>query len=292
MPTLNTQLLTTIDKLISCKLNKDFHTITTYPIHGGDINQAFKLEGSKQQLFLKLQSGMPSDWFQQEFNGLTAILATKAINAPEPVIFGEYEDNQFLVLKYLNLITTGDWFQYGEQLAHLHKINNGKQHYGWPDDNFIGHTAQKNSWNNEWANFFAQQRIGYQLEIATSNGYMLAAPNQQIIDVIYNQLAEHQPLASLVHGDLWKGNTGFTETGPVLFDPACYYADREVDLAMTELFERLPDAFYQGYQAVYPLEKGYQQRKSIYNLYHLINHLNLFGRGYLGSVNSTIRQLI
>ncbi|MCX4027134.1 fructosamine kinase family protein [Endozoicomonas sp. SM1973] len=292
MPTLNTQLIITIDKLISCKLNKDFHTTTVFPIQGGDINQTFKLEGANQQFVLKLQSGAPSDWFQQEFNGLTAILATKTMDAPEPIVFGEYEDSQFLVLEYLNLVTTGNWFQYGEQLALLHKANNDKQHFGWPSDNFIGHTAQKNSWNNEWASFFTQQRIGYQLDLAVNNGYKLTFSNPQIIDAIYNQLNDHQPLASLVHGDLWKGNTGFVETGPVLFDPACYYADREVDLAMTALFGRLPSAFYQGYQTVYPLEKGYQQRKTLYNLYHLLNHLNLFGRGYLESVNSTIRQLI
>ncbi|WP_163830938.1 fructosamine kinase family protein [Spartinivicinus ruber] len=283
--TKNKYLITTINNAISVATNSNFHTITATPTYGGDINQTFKLKSNDQQFFLKLQSGAPFNWFQQEFNGLLAIRATQTIDAPKPIVVSEFEDYQFLVLEYLQLTDTGDWHQYGEQLANLHKAQSNQQ-YGWVEDNYIGHTIQKNSRRDNWAEFFAFQRIGYQLELASCKGYTLAIPNQHIINSVHHHLVEHQPTVSLVHGDLWKGNMGFTIKEPVLFDPACYYGDREVDLAMTELFGQLPEQFYRGYHTVYPIDNSYQQRKPIYNLYHLLNHLNLFGRCYLCPINN------
>jgi fructosamine-3-kinase len=143
-------------------------------------------------------------------------------------------------------------------------------------------TPQQNSWCDDWAEFWRTRRMQPQLDLARRNGFDLEATFD---------LGNHRPQPSLLHGDLWSGNAGFTAQGPVVFDPAVYYGDREADLAMTELFGGFPRQFYQAYNDAWPLEEGYQRRKPLYNLYHLLNHLNLFGGGYLGQVSAALRLL-
>lgn len=155
-------------------------------------------------------------------------------------------------------------------------------HFGWARDNYIGSTLQKNAWCDDWAQFWRERRMRPQLEMA---GFDVD------VGALDQWLENHKPQPSLLHGDLWSGNVGFTQTGPVVFDPAVYYGDREADLAMTELFGGFPREFYQAYDEAFPLAEGYDKRKHLYNLYHLLNHLNLFGRGYLGQVRSCLRLL-
>jgi fructosamine-3-kinase len=157
--------------------------------------------------------------------------------------------------------------------------------FGWPRDNYIGATPQANAWCDDWAEFWRERRLRPQLEQARSKGFDLGKI------ALEDLLIKHQPEPALLHGDLWSGNAGFTAEGPVVFDPAVYYGDREADLAMTELFGGFPREFYDAYNEAWPLEAGYAQRKHLYNLYHLLNHLNLFGGGYLGQVSSTLRLL-
>ena len=166
-------------------------------------------------------------------------------------------------------------------LAEAHR-NPGKR-FGWSRDNYIGSTPQANGWCENWAGFWRERRLKPQLELAKRNGFDLRFDE----DLLKN----HSPQPALLHGDLWSGNAGFTTHGPVVFDPAVYYGDREADLAMTELFGGFPRAFYEAYEETYPLDEGYRARKHLYNLYHLLNHLNLFGAGYLSQVRETLSLL-
>jgi len=158
--------------------------------------------------------------------------------------------------------------------------------FGWPRDNYIGATPQENAPCAGWAEFWRHRRLEPQLALANRNGYRVEAPP------VWRLLEGHEPVASLLHGDLWSGNAGFLADGaPVVFDPAVYYGDREADLAMTELFGGFAEEFYAAYSEAWPLDEGYKLRKQLYNLYHLLNHLNLFGGGYLGQVRATLGLL-
>ena len=189
----------------------------------------------------------------------------------------------FIVLEQLDLKRSGDWAAMGRMLAKLHRQHG--ERFGWHRDNFIGRSPQMNGWRDDWPTFFRECRIEPQLEMARKNGFAIN------LHGVERMLENHHPKPSLLHGDLWAGNAGFIEDGPVLFDPAVYYGDREADLAMTELFGGFPAEFYAAYNEAYPLDAGYEKRKHLYNLYHLLNHLNIFGGGYLGQVEATLRLL-
>jgi protein-ribulosamine 3-kinase len=182
-----------------------------------------------------------------------------------------------LVLERLELGARADWAAMGRMLAALHRHTG--ERFGWQTDNWIGLAPQENGWYDDWAAFFLEKRLLPQARRAR-----LELPEVKA-------LLQHKPVPSLLHGDLWSGNAGFTAEGPVIFDPAVYYGDREADLAMTELFGEFPGEFYSSYKKELPLQRGYETRKHLYNLYHLLNHLNLFGSGYLGQVKATLGLL-
>ena len=188
----------------------------------------------------------------------------------------------FLVLEQLDLRRSGDWAALAQMLAKLHRTSGPR--FGWHRDNWIGATPQLNDWRDDWATFFLECRIEPQLALARRNGFSIPFPKE-------NLLEGHKPSPSLLHGDLWSGNAGFIDEGPVIFDPAVYYGDREADIAMTELFGGFPARFYAAYSEAYPLPDGYEARKHLYNLYHLLNHLNIFGAGYLAQVQRTLGLL-
>jgi fructosamine-3-kinase len=179
----------------------------------------------------------------------------------------------------------------GRKLAAMHKATSSKG-FGWTMNNTIGSTPQINTWTADWVEFYRQHRLAYQFQLARRRGGSF--PRQdELLAAIPELLAGHEVQPSLVHGDLWGGNAGCTATGePVIFDPATYYGDREVDIAMTELFGGFPAGFYQGYNEVFPLDAGYEQRKNLYNLYHILNHFNLFGGGYASQANRLIDQIL
>jgi fructosamine-3-kinase len=202
----------------------------------------------------------------------------------------------YLVLNYLDLTDRSileNWTQMGQNLAAMHRYRiTDSPRFGWHLDNTIGSTPQVNTWENDWMTFFKNHRIDYQLQLARRKGGNFPKATQ-LLATIPQILANHHPQPALVHGDLWGGNAGFTKTGnPVIFDPATYWGDREVDLAMTELFGGFPAAFYHGYESVYPLDAGYAQRKGLYNLYHILNHYNLFGGSYHNQANRMIDSLL
>ena len=252
------------------------------PVAGGCIHECFRVEIGGREFFLKSNDASHTDNFAAEADGLVA-LRRADMRAPEPVSHGMAGSKAFLLLEFLSLHGKEDFAALGRMLARAHRKHGAR--FGWHRDNTIGATPQANGWSDDWAEFWRERRMVPQLELARRNGFPLEMPGVQKI------LAGHSPRPSLLHGDLWSGNAGFTKDGPVVFDPAVYYGDREVDLAMTELFGGFPREFYEAYEKAYPLDAGYKRRRHLYNLYHLLNHLNLFGAGYLGQMKATLGLL-
>ncbi len=222
-----------------------------------------------------------ADAFAAEADGLEAL--RPHIRVPQVLDRGVRDGKAFILLEHLDLRHGGDYAALGRMLAGLHRQTGPR--FGWSRDNYIGLSPQQNGWCDDWGEFWREKRIRPQFDWARRKGFHLEMPELTL-------LKSHQPQPSLLHGDLWSGNVGFTVNGPVAFDPAVYYGDRETDLAMTELFGGFPPEFYCAYREAWPLDEGYERRKPLYNLYHLLNHLNLFGGGYLAQVRATLRLLL
>jgi fructosamine-3-kinase len=249
---------------------------------GGCIHDCYRVRIRGAPRFLKTNSAGFQDAFAAEADGLQA-LSDAGLRAPAPLAHGVAAGQAYLLLEFLDLRGPADFARLGRMLAAGHKQAGAR--FGWQRDNYIGATPQANGWKDSWAEFWLERRLRPQLELARRNGFDLPPPSLSI-------LQNHQPTPSLLHGDLWSGNAGFTAEGPVVFDPAVYYGDREADLAMTELFGGFPREFYRAYEESWPLEEDYARRKALYNLYHLLNHLNLFGGAYLGQVQATLGLLL
>jgi len=250
---------------------------------------AFRKTGPAERLAL----------FAAEIDGLAALRATQTIRVPAVFGAGRTESGQaWIELEFLDLRGLDDraGAQLGEQLAELHRCTGAQPDatYGWPRDNFIGVTPQSNQSHLTWAGFFAAERLLPQLQIAFRNGMPrpLREQGERIAANLGAFFLDYRPLPSLLHGDLWSGNVGRLPDGtPVIFDPAVYRGDREADLAMTELFGGFPESFYAAYRAAWPLDAGFETRKTLYNLYHILNHYNMFGAGYLNQARRMIERL-
>ena len=251
------------------------------PAAGGCIHRCYRVAIGGTRRFLKTNDLRFADAFAAEADGLQA-LKSAGLSSPKALDHGVAGDKAYLLLELLELKKGGDFAALGRMLAAAHR--NSAARFGWPRDNYIGATPQPNGWCDDWAQFWMERRMRPQIELAQRNGLDIAFPGISILE-------NHRPQPSLLHGDLWSGNIGFTAQWPVVFDPAVYYGDREADLAMTELFGGFPREFYRAYEEAFPLNPGYGQRKNLYNLYHLLNHLNLFGGGYLAQVRATLRLL-
>ncbi|MDX1376174.1 MAG: fructosamine kinase family protein [Burkholderiales bacterium] len=220
--------------------------------------------------------------FRAEAEGLAALRAA-AVAVPRVRFAGERGGEALIEMERLDLGARADWPALAGMLARLHRHTAAR--YGWENDNWIGLAPQLNGWRADWPDFWFERRLAPQAARARAAGFDFDT------DALRGLLDGHRPPASLLHGDLWHGNVGFTPAGPVLFDPAVYYGDREADLAMSELFGGFPPAFYAAYRAAWPLESGYAQRRDLYNLYHVLNHLNLFGAGYLPQAQTLFARL-
>lgn len=233
--------------------------------------------------------------FAAEARGLQALSAAAVVPTPTFVTLGQTGAEAFLVLEYLDLapLNPSVAARLGTTMAQLHRIT--ADFFGWPEDNFIGATPQLNKPHPSWPYFFGEQRLRPQLQLALQNGMAkaLVTKGYDIIERSGGFFIDYQPLPSLLHGDLWSGNAAQTGGGePVIFDPACYYGDRETDIAMAELFGGFPTSFYAAYRRTWPLHPGYEARKPLYNLYHILNHFNLFGSAYLGQAQRMIERLL
>ena len=278
---------------ISQKTGQEFAIANTRSVSGGCINQGYQVFGDRTNYFVKINDASQVEMFAAEALGLQQMYATETITVPQPVCWGTAGNSSYIVLEWLDLAGGNEqsWTEMGRQLAAMHRQGT-KELFGWDRNNTIGSTPQVNTWMDNWADFFAQHRIGYQLKLANRRGGNFTNADR-VVDAVRDRLADRKPIASLLHGDLWSGNAAIAVDGsPVILDPATYYGDREADIAMTELFGGFKSAFYRGYNEVWQLDSGYQQRKSIYNLYHVLNHFNLFGGGYANQAQRIIAQII
>lgn len=271
-----------------------FRLASVQSVSGGDIDAAWVLTGTTKRYFVKTAAVDAAHRFAAEADGLAALAARGAIRVPAVVAQDVGDGAAFLVLEYLDLhpLTREHGARFGEALAALHAP--GTAPFGWHRDNFLGRTPQSNRPARDWGCFFAQERLAPLLAQLAARGYGgdLQAHGARIVDKIGAFFLDHPPAPSLLHGDLWSGNAAMLAEGePVIFDPACYHGDREADLAMTELFGGFPESFYAAYRQAAPLAEGYEQRKTLYNLYHILNHLLLFGRGYLRQAERMAQQL-
>ena len=263
-------------------------------VGGGSINQAFKVPGDPRPLFVKINRASTLPDFEAEVEGLEAIGNAGGLAVPEVIASGCVGETAYLALEWVDMgsRTVAAQQRLGAGLAEQHRAT--AERFGWHRHNTIGATPQHNRLMDDWLGFYRTERLDFQLELAQQNGL----PSRQLTrgrrlsEQLEPFFADYRPVASLLHGDLWSGNWGADEAGrPYLFDPAVYYGDREADLAMTRLLGGFGAAFYAAYEERWPLAPGWERRADLYNLYHLLNHFNLFGSGYLGQVSTCLSRL-
>jgi len=262
-------------------------------VGGGCINEAQRIRYGDAEYFVKTNSARHADMFAAEAAGLAELCQCDALKIPVPVCYGSDSQSSWLVLEYLALGGRGNPQALGAGLAALHRIT--QPQFGWARDNTIGSTPQSNTPSADWIGFWREQRLRFQLELAARHGHggRLQAQGERLLGCFHQLFDGYTPAASLLHGDLWSGNYAYTQAGePAIFDPAVYYGDREADIAMTELFGGFGGAFYAAYEDAWPLDHGYRLRRTLYNLYHILNHLNLFGSGYSGQAQGMIDSLL
>jgi fructosamine-3-kinase len=263
-------------------------------VGGGDINQAACIATGRSRYFVKWNPRPLPRLFEVEARGLRLLKSARAVRVPEVVAL--VEQPPALVLEWID--THGSKADVaealGRQLAQQHRALGAA--YGLDHDNYIGANTQINRPSPSWIEFFRERRLGFQAELARRNGYLderRAAALERLMARLSEWIDEATCSPSLLHGDLWGGNYMAGGPGePVLIDPAAYYGEREAEIAFTELFGGFGPRFYAAYDEAWPLAPGYSERRDLYNLYHLLNHLNLFGVGYGGSVDAILRRFV
>ncbi|HEX6928433.1 MAG TPA: fructosamine kinase family protein [Gammaproteobacteria bacterium] len=260
----------------------------------GGVHDAHRLRFESADIFLKTTRLENAVMLDDESEALTRLRATGTIIAPRPLLNGVAGEIAYLALRWLELHPALPAAQQrlGRMLAALHRCEADR--YGWERDNHIGLTRQRNAWSDNWCEFFIDRRLGFQLrraESTSNNGWVRRG--LELLDVLPRMLDGYQPAASMLHGDLWSGNMAMREDGePVIYDPATHHGDRECDIAMTELFGGFSPAFYSAYEEEWPLDEGYADRRPLYQLYHVINHVNMFGGGYVKQASAMIEGLL
>jgi protein-ribulosamine 3-kinase len=289
------ELLAAISAAITDASGLRFAATTAQAASGGSIHRSYVLDSTSRRYFVKTNSAAALPQFIAEAEGLSYLAATRSVRVPAVICHGTTADTAFLVLEHLALMpaTTAGQIRLAQAITALHRANASEKNHGLAHDNFIGAIAQSNARCEDWITFFREQRLRFQLDLAAKNGHGQALkPGERLLENIGGLFGDYRPWPSLLHGDLWSGNAGELDGGePVIFDPAVYFGDRESDLAMTELFGGFAPAFYAAYDAAWPREPGYASRRTLYQLYHVLNHLNLFGAAYLAQAQSMIAEL-
>lgn len=289
MSALPVPLAQAVEAAVRAALGNAWRLRAAERIGGGSIAQAWRLETNAQPLFLK--TGTATHPFDAEAQALEEIAATHTLRVPRPIVCGVAGMLDFLVLEWIDLHDDGDWAAAGAALARLHGAT--RDGYGWHRDNTIGATPQSNAPARNWAAFYRERRLRPQFRLARERGLQaLAAFEDAACRACDALLAGEAPPASVLHGDLWRGNLAFDAAGrAVVFDPATYYGDAETDLAMARLFGGFPTAFFAAYDAARPPRPGRNERLKLYQLYHVLNHANLFGGGYVAQARAIIDAL-
>jgi fructosamine-3-kinase len=286
-----------ISEQISAATGETFKQESRTAVSGGSINSAYVINGGQKSYFVKTNSAQRIDMFEAERDGLTEIAKSQTVKVPEVICVGSEGSQSYIVMENLDFHgsqggNSRSVEQLGIDLAHMHKFTN--ERYGWYRNNTIGSTLQINDPSTDWVAFYRDHRLAYQYRLAAERGCKsLEKRGELLMSKLKSFFSAYNPPASLLHGDLWSGNYAIDSGGvPVIFDPATYYGDREADIAMTELFGGFSQRFYSAYDEVYALDDGYRARKVLYNLYHILNHFNLFGGGYSGQAERMTDQLL
>ncbi len=277
------KLLRKIVDQLAQHLRTEVSLLSQQALFDGDINQSFLLKTTTDSFFVKLNKASRLSMFEAEAAALQTLSNANTLRVPTPILAGSVDHHAFLIMEYIEMGSNSAKSEeaLGHSLASMHQ--NSTTQFGWTRDNTIGTTPQLNQQQDNWAIFWREQRITPQLQWAAERGApsSLKQKGAQLLANMEILLNNHNPSPALLHGDLWGGNWSTAQSGePVLYDPALYYGDRESDLAMTELFGGFSSRFYDAYNESWALDAGYQQRKTLYNLYHIFNHFNLFGGGY------------
>lgn len=264
-------------------------------VSGGSIHRCYRWRCGDAPVFVKVADEAGAAALAAEAAGLEALASAQALRVPRVVARGAAGRGAFLALEWFESRPAGRVAEHrlGERLAAQHRMIAAQ--FGFAADNFIGGTPQPNGQLADWTEFFRERRLRQQLSLAAHQSFapLLEQPGARLLESVSALLSGHRPQPSLLHGDLWAGNWLATvHEEPVVFDPAVYYGDREADLAMTRLFGGFGRAFYQAYEAQAPLPAGHRVRAQLYNLYHLLNHANLFGGGYARQARASIDRLL
>ena len=281
-----------IESCIADATGDSFAIQSRTSIGGGCISAAERLRGAKGSFFLKTNTPDFLEQFEAEQDSLEALAGTGAIRIPRPIASGQAEGKSYLVLEYIETGSShaNGWRDFGRQLAALHRIP--QAYFGWKRDNVIGSTFQSNRRRDNWIDFWREERLEPQFRWARERGFDPRGASK-LLEILPQFYGDFEPQPSLLHGDLWSGNAAFDSQGqPFLFDPCCYFGDRETDLAFTEFFGGFSRDFYDTYNEALPLHSGYERRKTLYNLYHCLNHFNLFGSGYAPQAQAMIDELL
>lgn len=290
------ELAAAIEALIRSVAGNAFELVSAAPLPGSSFHTNWLVEGCGSRFFVKTAGANCTAHFEAECDGLAALAAaSEGFRVPRTLGCGSRTDCAFLVQEYLPLqkISPEQAPRVGQALAALHK-NTGNG-YGWHRNNYLGLSLQTNSQSEHWPIFFAEQRLKPQLDRACAQGFRgsLLSNGERLCEKIGAFFLEYRPRPALLHGDLWSGNIAMLADGtPVLLGPAVYRGDRECDFALSELFGGLPERFYAAYRNAAPLDPGYERRKTLYNLYHILNHLNLYGRSYLHQAERMAAALV
>lgn len=284
-----------LDAALSRALGSEVAAASERSVSGGSINACSRFESDQGALFVKHGDASSLEMFQAEADGLAELSRAHAVRVPRVLAVSEHEGTAFLALEWIDLraASAGSEAKLGELLAAQHRVTRDK--FGWHRDNTIGSTPQTNRQTDAWLEFFRDWRLRPQLALAKRNGSGadLVDSGHRLCEQLERFFPAYDPSPSLLHGDLWGGNWGADASGqPVLFDPAVYFGDRETDLAMTRLFGGFGARFYAAYQAAWPMDPGAGTRTTLYNLYHVLNHFNLFGGGYLRQALGMIQRLL
>jgi fructosamine-3-kinase len=264
-------------------------------VGGGTINECWRWQSRAGPMFVKLASADRLWMFEAEAQGLDELGRANALRVPRVLGSGAAAGQAFLALEWIEFGSASARSEtlLGAGLAAQHRVT--ATEFGWHRGNTIGSTPQHNDRDRDWIRFYTERRLRYQLDLAARNGHAgrLTERGRLLCERMGAFVGSYRPMPSLLHGDLWGGNWSADVSGrPVIFDPAVYFGDREADLAMTRLFGGFGAAFYAAYDGVWPLEPGAAERTTLYNLYHVLNHLNLFGAGYLSQAQAMIDRLL
>ncbi|MEL7310309.1 MAG: fructosamine kinase family protein [Pseudomonadota bacterium] len=266
---------------------------TPEPIGGGDSTPAYRLQTTRGLFFAKRVSVEARTQLHSEATSLAALADIGVVRVPTVIACDSLQGDAWLVLEWLDIRPLGgqEFETLGRQLSNVHRLS--AEQFGWSEDNWIGNSPQINTPTADWLAFYRDCRLQPQIEWARGRG-VPASFNRltdRLLERLPDCLDQHVPAISLTHGDLWGGNVGMADR-PVIYDPACFFGDREMDLAMARLFGGFGESFYAAYNEAWPLPPGSLQRVGLYQIYHQLNHLNLFGGAYLGACERTIRQIL